>query len=61
MERTIWNLKVGDAFRTTDGQLCQVVSKSEDGKGLVAVYLEGDLKDEQDFVFEEEIDFQTLS
>jgi hypothetical protein len=34
--------------------------KTEDGKGLVAEYLEGDLKREEDFILEEEIDLLQL-
>jgi hypothetical protein len=57
MEKSIWDLRKGDKFKIRDGYLCEVVTPTEDGKGLVAKYLEGDLRDQEDFVFEEEIDF----
>lgn len=55
MEKTIWDLQEGELFRTRDGVLCQVVAKTEDGKGLRAKYLDGACKDEEDFVFEDEM------
>ena len=57
MNQTIWDLKKGDKFKTLEGQLCEVMTATEDGKGLVAKYLSGDISGEEDFVFEEEIDF----
>ena len=62
MKRGIWDLKKGDQFRVLEGGvLCAVVTPTEDGKGLVAEYLEGDLKGQKDFVFDEEIDFSTTA
>ncbi len=58
MKKTIWDLKKGDHFKVEDGYLCEVVTPTEDGKGLVAKYLDGDLKGQEDFVFEEEIAFE---
>lgn len=58
MEKTIWDLKKGDRFKNGDGYLCEVVTPTEDGKGLVAKYLDGDLEGQEDFVFEEEIEFE---
>ncbi len=60
MEMTIWDLKKGDRFKVEEGHLCEVVTPTEDGKGLVAKYLDGDLKGQEDFVFEKEIDFKQL-
>ena len=57
MIKSIWDFKKGDHFKNEDGYLCEVVTPTEDGKGIVAKYLDGDLKDQQDFIFEEEIDF----
>jgi hypothetical protein len=57
MKKTIWDLKKGDKFALKSGSVCEVQIPGEDGKGLVAKYLEGDLKDQADFVFEEGIDF----
>lgn len=54
---TIWDLKKGDQFKTLEGENCEVIIPSEDGKGLVAKYLSGELDGQEDFVFEEEIDF----
>lgn len=54
---TIWDLEEGSKFYTLEGTLCEVAKRTEDGKGLVATYLEGDRAGEQDFVFDEEIDF----
>ncbi len=45
MEKTIWDFKKGDKFRNEEGYLCEVVTPTEDGKGLVVKYLEGDLPD----------------
>ncbi len=59
--KSIWELKKGDRLKTDEGQLCEVIHPTEDGKGLVVQYLEGDLKGQEDFVFEEEIDFTSLS
>lgn len=58
MDKSIWDLKKGDRFKVMDGYLCEVVTPTKDGKGLVAKYLDGDLKGQEDFVFEEEIDFE---
>ncbi len=55
MKQTIWSLKKGDRFKVKDGYTCEVVTPTQDGKGLVARYLDGDLKDQEDFVFDEEI------
>lgn len=60
MNQTIWDLKKGDKFKLLEGQLCEVITPTEDGKGLVAKYLSGDISGDEDFVFEEEIDFSTL-
>lgn len=56
MDKSIWDLKKGDTLLTSDGVLCQVDSDTKDGKGLVVVYLEGSLKGQSDFLFDEEID-----
>lgn len=61
MEKTIWDLKKGDRLKIEDGYLCEVITPTEDGKGLVVKYLDGDLAGQEDFVFDEEIDFQNLS
>lgn len=58
MERTIWDLRKGDRFKVTEGHSCEVVTPTEDGKGLVARYLDGELRGEEDFVFEGEIVFE---
>lgn len=58
MNTTIWDLKKGDRFRNEEGTLCEVVTPTEDGKGLVGKYLEGDLDGQEDFIFDEEIDFK---
>lgn len=60
-EKTIWDLKMGDHFKVKEGYLCEVVTPTEDGKGLVAKYLDSNLKGQDDFVFEEEIDFEQLT
>ena len=57
MEKTIWLLKKGDKFKVEEGYTCEVVTPTEDGKGLVAKYLDGDLRGQEDFVFDEEIIF----
>ena len=57
VNRQIWDLKKGDHFRIEGGLLCEVITPTEDGKGLVAKYLEGELAGQEDFVFEQEIDF----
>lgn len=61
MEKSIWSLKKGDRLKVEEGFLCEVVMPTEDGKGLVVKYLDGHLTGQEDFVFEEEIDFQNLS
>lgn len=56
-EKSIWDLTVGDTIRLLEnGTLCKVITPTEDGKGLVAEYLDGELKGQQDFVFEYEIE-----
>lgn len=60
MKQTIWDLKKGDKFKLLEGGLCEVITPTEDGKGLVAKYLKGETSGEEDFVFEEEIDFSGL-
>ena len=60
MDKSIWDLKKGDKFKVVDGYFCEVVTPTEDGKGLVAKYLDGDLNGQEDFVFKEEIDFGHL-
>ena len=57
MSKTIWDLKQGDQFKHEEGFLCEVVTPTEDGKGLVAKYLDGELEGQKDFIFENEIDF----
>lgn len=57
MTNTIWDLKKGQKFRTIDGNNCEVVTPTEDGKGLLARYLDGPAAGESDFVFENEIEF----
>lgn len=58
--KTIWDLAKGDNFRLREsGLTCVVVTPTEDGKGLVARYVDGDLQGQEDFVFDEEIDFTT--
>jgi hypothetical protein len=56
MQNTIWDLKIGQRFVTSQGILCEVVTPTQDGKGLVARYLEGELNEQEDFIFENEID-----
>jgi|WetSurMetagenome_2_1015567.scaffolds.fasta_scaffold393468_1 hypothetical protein len=56
MPQTIWDLKKGQQFKTHDGASCKVITPSEDGKGLVAKYLDGDLVGQEDFIFESEIE-----
>lgn len=58
MEKTIWDLKKGDRVKIEDGYLCEVVTPTEDGKGLVVKYLDGDLAGQEDFVFAEEMNLQ---
>jgi hypothetical protein len=59
--KSIWDLAKGDNFRLLEGGvLCIVITPTEDGKGLVAEYLDGEAKGQQDFVFEHEIDKVTL-
>lgn len=60
MKQTIWDFKRGDRFKLLEGGLCEVITPTEDGKGLVAKYLDGDIAGKEDFVFEEEIDFPKL-
>jgi len=60
MGLTIWDLKKGDEISNKDGYLCKVMANTEDGKGLLVMYLNGDLKDNKDFLFEEEIDFDSI-
>jgi hypothetical protein len=59
MKKTIWDLKIGQKFVTAQGILCEVVTATQDGKGLLAKYLEGELIGQQDFIFENEIDFMS--
>jgi hypothetical protein len=59
MEKCIWNLKIGQRFITTQGILCEVVTPTQDGIGLLSRYLEGELKGQVDFIFESEIDFMS--
>jgi hypothetical protein len=61
MEKAIWDLKKGQRFSTKDGIPCEVITPTEDGKGLVAKYLDGELKGQEDFIFENEINFKALS
>ncbi len=61
MDKTIWDMKKGDRLKLEDGCLCEVLTPTEDGKGLVVKYLDGDLKGQEDFVFDEEIDFKDQS
>jgi hypothetical protein len=56
MKNTIWDLKTGHKFVTTQGIPCEVIIATQDGKGLVARYLDGELKGQEDFIFENEID-----
>lgn len=60
MEKTIWDLKKGDRFKNSEGNLCEVVTPTEDGKGLVAKYLDGEVKGQEEFVFKEEINFSQI-
>lgn len=55
MKKTIWDLKKGDKFMVEEGTQCEVVTPTEDGKGLVARYLDGELKGQEDFVFDHEM------
>jgi hypothetical protein len=57
MQNTIWDLKIGQKFVTIQRILCEVVTATQDGKGLLARYLDGDLKGQEEFIFESEIDF----
>lgn len=57
MIATIWDLKAGQKFRTVDGELCEVLTPTQDGKGLVARYLDGAAEGQEDFIFETEIAF----
>jgi len=57
MIETIWDLKTGQKFRTIDGELCEVMTPTQDGKGLVARYLDGKAEGQEDFIFENEISF----
>jgi hypothetical protein len=43
MKKTIWDLKASRRFVTTQGILCEVITVTQDGKGLLARYLEGEL------------------
>ena len=61
MEITIWDLKKGQRFKTTDGTNCEVITPTEDGKGLVARYLDGTAIGEEDFFFEGDIDLDSCS
>ena len=61
MDKTIWDLKKGDRLKVEDGYLCEVVTPTEDGKGLLVKYLDGDLAGQEDFVFDEEINFKNLA
>ena len=54
---SIGDLKKGDRFVTVDSIKCEVITPTEDGKGLVARYIEGQHAGEEDFIFNEEIDF----
>jgi hypothetical protein len=54
---TIWDLKKGQKFLTVDGDTCEVIAPTEDGKGLLARYLDESAVGEEDFVFEDEIEF----
>jgi len=55
MTVSIWDLKEGDRFSVGEGYVCEVLTPTEDGKGLVARYLTGDLMGQEDFIFAEEI------
>jgi hypothetical protein len=58
--QNIWDLKPGDKFRLIESGLpCVVVTTTQNGKGLTVRYLEGELKDHEDFIFEREIDFSS--
>lgn len=61
MNQSIWDLGKGSVFLLKTGQRCKVLTPTEDGKGLTAEYLEGELEGQPDFVFEEEIDFTHTS
>ena len=52
---SIWDLRPGDQICTEGGEIAEVVSETLDGDGLVVRYLYGNLKDETDFVFEDDI------
>jgi hypothetical protein len=54
---TIWDLAKSQRFRTLEGELCEVITPTMDGKGLLARYLEGESKGVEDFIFSQEIDF----
>jgi hypothetical protein len=58
MIQTIWDLGKDSVFRLKSGQNCRVLTPTQDGKGLTAEYLDGELMGQPDFVFEEEIDFE---
>jgi hypothetical protein len=60
MVKTIWDLKTGQKFHTVDGELCEVITPTQDGKGLVAKYMDGTAEGQEDFVFEREIDFSKI-
>ena len=59
---TIWDLKKGQKFRTIHGATCEVVTPTEDGKGLLAKCLDEDesAAGQEDFIFEDEIDFNDV-
>jgi hypothetical protein len=57
MAITIWDLRIGQKFHTVDGGLCEVITPTQDGKGLVARYLDGEVEGQEDFIFENEIEF----
>ena len=61
MGKGIWDLKIGQKFVTLQRAHCEVITPTQDGKGLLAKYLDGDLIGQEDFVFESEIDFMSSS
>ena len=65
MPKTIWDLKAGESFRLKNDATCKALTSTEDGIGLVAEYVEKDQLpnifdfkiSDDDFVFEEEFEF----
>ena len=57
-----FNIWIQIDFETNENNIieCKVITPTIDGDGLVVLYLKGWMKNQIDFVFEDEIDFDNL-